>query len=264
MTKDYNALYVDFTPVTRLKYIEVTKILMENLIEINETDSIYNSYYHGNNPLTRMKAIKVIGVIYINLLSLPQVTEEDKEKLRSVEPYTRTKVHYSLPVMMEILTKVNNIKPVLTEIRYIRDWINGSNASNLPRQNQWIEGEAIVKGVNVALNKPVTGSFENRYPNNPFSWFTDGVVNISRYVISNPNYGWQWLQIDLQDNFRVEEYRYWHDWSPTQEMYFNHRIEVSADGEYWEVIYDSSTDGTRIESEAGNVQPIFEPQETTP
>lgn len=265
MTKNYNELYDERLPITRIKYIDIVRILVDNLIELNPTESPYSDAYRHMLPITRLNVFNLINTMYLNILSMDKVSTEDKDRLKAIDPYTRTKITYNLSVMVDILKKLNTAQPQkLTEIRYIRDWLNGWNYPQLPDQNRWVKGEAYVNGENVALNKPVSASFENQFPDRPISRFTAPGLTPSLYITSDPNNGWQYLEIDLEALYKVEFYRTWHGYVSGFDTQYNSRIEVSADGVYWEVIYDSATDGFITEGGRGNDHQVIDPRPAVP
>lgn len=127
-----------------------------------------------------------------------------------------------------------------TAIRYIRDWLNGSN---LDTQNRWAEINVVSNNVNIASGiVPVCKNEEENnvsvsYPER----YTDG--DTSKYIESTS--GWECLQLDLgQVRNDVDYITVWHEYPLTSDSssvskIFNHRLQVSSDGKVWFTLYDS-------------------------
>jgi hypothetical protein len=140
-------------------------------------------------------------------------------------------------------------------IRYIRDWVAGSDLSS---SNLWTEISAIEKnGVNVALNKNVTssGSASN------LQVITDGSKTFSgstpySYASVSPGGQLQNVIVDLGEVYDLEKINILHFYNPSENggtgRTFNQtKTEVSTDGVNWRVIFDSSRDGLYKETATG-------------
>lgn len=125
--------------------------------------------------------------------------------------------------------------------RYIRDWLNGSTANG---GNHWIEVRAVYEGVNISLNKPVTGSGSIARE----SKITDGNTSNSGYAYistSEPS----WVQVDLGEVREIDEIQVWH--YRDGRSYYGTKTEISEDGVNWTVLFDSDIEGIYQEISAG-------------
>ena len=133
------------------------------------------------------------------------------------------------------------------KIRYIRDWINGSNVN---ADNHWTEIQAYnFQSENVALGKSVSHNGSSVAYGTP-EWVTDGeFVNSNAYfnpVGASPLY----VQIDLGELINVEKITVWH-YYPWGRAYHGAKTEVSKDGVNWTTIFDSDVDGEYAEQSDG-------------
>ncbi len=128
-------------------------------------------------------------------------------------------------------------------IRYIRDWLNGSTSNT---GNHWVEIQAYKSGVNVALNKDIIRSdgvrvagttvTDGNTASNPY--FLDGVGTLAK------------ITVDLGSVQTIDSIKVWHYYSDSR-TYHNTKTEVSEDGVNWYTIFDSSVDGEYTETSAG-------------
>lgn len=129
------------------------------------------------------------------------------------------------------------------KIRYIRDWQNGS--VGYPNNSYWNELLVIDKnGVNIFQSSPNAGTITQGDENgaitsiaNPKNW-TDN--NATTYASSSTN-GWKYLQWDLgAATSLIRQIGIKHYGVGRK---YNHRLEVSEDGDIWYSLYDSEFDG---------------------
>lgn len=129
------------------------------------------------------------------------------------------------------------------KIRYIRDWQNGS--VGYPNNSYWNELLVIDKnGVNIFQSSPNAGAITQGDENgaitsiaNPRNW-TDN--NATTYASSSTN-GWKYLQWDLgAATSLIRQIGIKHYGVGRK---YNHRLEVSEDGNIWYSLYDSEFDG---------------------
>lgn len=143
-------------------------------------------------------------------------------------------------------------------IRYIRDYLKGSTTNST---NHWVEIQAYKDGVNIAKEKPVTC---NGTPNvnYPLSRVTDELINdswaggFSQVIETEGEYkGWQYVQVDLGQVYTdINKIKVWHYFSDGRS--YNHKLEVSEDGNEWYKLFDSSTQGTYAEKPNGKTYVI--------
>lgn len=127
-----------------------------------------------------------------------------------------------------------------TAIRYIRDWLNGSN---LDTSNRWTELNVMSNNVDIASGKiPVCKNEEHEDVaiSNP-ELYTDG--DTTRYIEASE--GLKYLELDL-GNVRndIDSITVWHEYPLTSGeeqngKIFNHKLQVSSDKNIWFTLYDS-------------------------
>lgn len=137
-------------------------------------------------------------------------------------------------------------------IRYIRDFINGSTAN---AGNHWVEIEAFTsEGVNVALNKEVTPmSGLTGGTTYPLSNITNGDKNYAQYgEVFNSNYKRAYIDIDLETPTKLEAITVLHYYNGGR-SYYDTETWVSEDGERWYVLFDSHKQGEYSEESSSRV-----------
>lgn len=148
---------------------------------------------------------------------------------------------------MDVLDGVNtHIHTTPRNIRYIRDWSNGSTAN---AGNHWVEIKALNSaGTNIAQSKAVIGL--NGSTSFPLSRVTDGSVYTDFYGEQTVVGGLQWVQVDLDSIQEIDKIQVWHFYADGR-TYYKTKTEVSADGVTWYPIFDSAVQGTYPETAAG-------------
>jgi phage replication-related protein YjqB (UPF0714/DUF867 family) len=121
------------------------------------------------------------------------------------------------------------------KVRYVRDVLNGSNKSS---SNLWGEIKVMRQGVNLAKGILPTSSAA---PTGTYGLevITDELTNYSCSINGTD----VWVQVDLGQTYEDIEYLHiWHyDYDAGRA--FNHKSQVSEDGENWYTLFDSSKDG---------------------
>lgn len=181
---------------------------------------------------------------------IAQSVTDTESKLNSKIEQTAEKINLKVDdtkkdLSAQIEVSADNIihtvgKNHVTAIRYIRDWLNGSNLDN---QNRWTEINVFSKNVNIAngiipICKDEDGSaITIQYPER----YTDG--DTSKYIEAET--GWKCLELDLgQVKNDIDYITIWHEYPLTSAeldavKIFNHRLQVSTDGKTWFTLYDS-------------------------
>ena len=145
------------------------------------------------------------------------------------------------------ITYISFLKPKkqsekLNNVRYIKNCVNGSSSNDL---NAWNEIQAISKGFNVALNKPVysTGTIVvSDDKNYSFSAAVDGDFTFDRKANATINEtGLQCLTVDLTDSYDLDEIAIWHYWDDKRVYNLNSTF-VSSDNKSWVDITVSSSE----------------------
>jgi hypothetical protein len=133
------------------------------------------------------------------------------------------------------------------KVRYIKNTLSGSSVN---AYKHWTEIKAISKGVNVALSGTVTGS----------PGITNlGVVNndkVDDQFAEDRTTGDSFVQIDLgtiKDD--IDYIQLWHYYQDARQ-YNGNKLEVSADGQKWYTMFNSTKSGTYKESADGFIVPI--------
>ena len=135
-------------------------------------------------------------------------------------------------------------KYIPSNIRYVRDWLNGSTANT---SNHWNEIQIIdYTGTNRALGLTATSnaSFVNPV------YYTDGIISSS--YSGNSSSILAYAQIDLGAQYNIRHINTWH-YYPDSRTYNDTKIEVSEDGILWYSIFDSAIEGTYVETIGGKL-----------
>ncbi|MBC5688240.1 hypothetical protein H8S37_04760 [Mediterraneibacter sp. NSJ-55] len=156
----------------------------------------------------------------------------------------------------EISMIVGNKQDLIpANIRYIRDWLNGNTVDTV---NRWTEIQVIVNDTNLAsgetnivLQKNVTVTSDITIDN--LENYID--ASTETYVESEET-GWHYLQIDLGENntFDAGYITVWHRFDDSRK--YNHKLEISADGETWFVLFDSEKYDKYTETNEGRMYMI--------
>ncbi|MED4819149.1 phage tail spike protein [Bacillus atrophaeus] len=133
------------------------------------------------------------------------------------------------------------------KVRYIRDWINGSDVDT---SNQWAELQVFKQGVNIAKGLIPTGSAELTNP----EFLTDEIADST--VLVSTAIGSQYVLLDLGQAVEDVEYiRVWHYFGD-ERSYNGHYTDVSEDGVNWVRLYNSDRHGTHKETSEGFIVPV--------
>lgn len=132
----------------------------------------------------------------------------------------------------------------LKNVRYIMNCVNGNNKTN---KNAWVEIQAIKDGVNVALNKKISGIEEGEIKK--LSIITDGDILANNYTWGLTDTGEQCVVVDLEDVYYLDEISVWHDWYDGK-TYKDNILKVSYDNKSWNELkidnYKEDSIGYRI------------------
>ena len=142
-----------------------------------------------------------------------------------------------------------------TAIRYIRDWLNGSNVDD---ENRWIECKVMSNGVDIAEGLiPVCNDLKHSnitIDETELSKYTDSLTLSSNYISSTGNH---YLLLDLGEIYYDIDYiQVWHGYSKDKEYRYNHKLQISNDGITWFTLYDSSVSGGYSENSEGRIHYI--------
>lgn len=150
----------------------------------------------------------------------------------------------------EIELLVGNKQDIIpSNIRYIRDWLNGNSIDD---ENRWAEIKVTVNDTNLA-----SGEINIAAGITPTSDISS-ITNISKYTdgqtdtyASSSQSDWHYLQIDLGENntFDTGYITVWHFYDDNRK--YNHKLEISADGTSWFTLYDSEKYGMYTETNEG-------------
>lgn len=150
----------------------------------------------------------------------------------------------------EIELLVGNKQDIIpSNIRYIRDWLNGNSIDD---ENRWAEIKVTVNDTNLA-----SGEINIAAGITPTSDISS-ITNISKYTdgqtdtyASSSQSDWHYLQIDLGENntFDTGHITVWHFYDDNRK--YNHKLEISADGTSWFTLYDSEKYGMYTETNEG-------------
>lgn len=193
---------------------------------------------------------KEISQLSIRAGKIEQTVKDTEKSLTSKIESTAGEINQKVEdakndLKAEISLSADNIihtvgKNHVTAIRYIRDWLNGSN---LDTKNKWAEINVFSKNVNIAKEIIPTCKNEDgstitvEYPER----YTDG--DTSKYIEAET--GWKCLELDLGHVENDIDYiTIWHEYPLTSAesesvKIFNHRLQVSTDNKTWFTLYDS-------------------------
>lgn len=157
----------------------------------------------------------------------------------------------------QVSQKANSIESVIgtkqnvipTSIRYIRDWLHGSTSND---GNHYVECQIMVGDTNIAkgLTAKAFNSNHISVSASNLNLYTDGSTASSPYTTVSGGGLWVYLQLDLGEIHRdVDAIRVWHYYSDNRT--YNHRLEVSSDGENWVELYNSEIQGGYVEKSSG-------------
>lgn len=149
----------------------------------------------------------------------------------------------------EIELIVGNKQDIIpSNIRYIRDWLNGNTIDD---ENRWSEIRVLVNDTNLAsgelnIAKDIIPTSDISITN--INQYTD--ENIETYASSSQS-DWHYLQLDLGENntFDAGSVTVWHYYEDNRK--YNHKLEISADGSTWYTLYDSEKYGMYTETNEG-------------
>ena len=165
-------------------------------------------------------------------------------------------------------------------IRYIRDWLNGNanilgdNQTEIP--NRWVECQVLVNEEDIAAGIIPTCyngnlSLINISNQNPAVYTNEMILEIpdeegnisategdvdpiavplqEQYIELT---GKHCLQVDLgQVYYNIDTIRIWHYYIDNDS--YNHKLEVSSDGQEWVTLFDSDISGGYAETENGKI-----------
>jgi len=233
-----------------------------DITTINKTASLELEYYNGTDSVTRMGAVGTIldvenGKWKRSFITLNVPTGASRVRMR-IHAVQNGRFWISRP-MLEKGDVASAWRPHVDDmvvqkgtqrdipIRYIRDWLNGSTAN---AGSHWVEIQAIKDGVNVALNKPVTGNVPEN-PTYPYSRITDGTISSEWAGASIEDGNPRCVTVDLGSVVNgIEHLQIYHYYSDGR-SYKQTKTEVSADGINWTTLFDSAVSGMYQESSAG-------------
>lgn len=154
------------------------------------------------------------------------------------------------------------------QIRYIRDWANGSTVNT---DNHWVQigayesrdsdtpwsvgaGNWAYIGDYPRPNAVTASTPLSLYGASTNMWGANRIINgdidSSQYVATSGN-GLEWIQVDLGQLRTVRQIWIWHYYADSR-IYYQTRTQVSADGITWFDAFNSTTHGTYHETVASN------------
>lgn len=149
------------------------------------------------------------------------------------------------------LSKKKDITPF--NIRYIRDWQKGNSVDTTCR---WTNIQVIVNNTNIEsgevnIIQPSSITLSSDVSITNITNFVDG--NVSTYASYATNTEWHYIQIDLgaDNTFDDGTITVWHRCDDTNSYRFNHKLEISSDGENWYSLFNSEVTDAYEESSYG-------------
>lgn len=187
----------------------------------------------ADNITSRVESVE--GTTTLHSSQITQIPEQITQQVNDAKKELSAQIKLQSDEIVHTVGKNH-----ATAIRYIRDWLNGSN---LDTQNRWAEINVMSNNENIASGiVPVCkNEEENNVSVSYLERYTDG--DTSKYIESTS--GWKCLQLDLgQVRNDVDYITVWHEYPLTSapssvSKIFNHRLQVSSDGKVWFTLYDS-------------------------
>ena len=187
----------------------------------------------ADNITSRVESVE--GTTTLHSSQITQIPEQITQQVNDAKKELSSQIKLQSDEIVHTVGKNH-----ATAIRYIRDWLNGSN---LDTQNRWAEINVMSNNENIASGiVPVCkNEEENNVSVSYLERYTDG--DTSKYIESTS--GWKCLQLDLgQVRNDVDYITVWHEYPLTSDpssvsKIFNHRLQVSSDGKVWFTLYDS-------------------------
>lgn len=187
----------------------------------------------ADNITSRVESVE--GTTTLHSSQITQIPEQITQQVNDAKKELSSQIKLQSDEIVHTVGKNH-----ATAIRYIRDWLNGSN---LDTQNRWAEINVMSNNENIASGiVPVCkNEEENNVSVSYLERYTDG--DTSKYIESTS--GWKCLQLDLgQVRNDVDYITIWHEYPLTSDpssvsKIFNHRLQVSSDGKVWFTLYDS-------------------------
>ena len=185
----------------------------------------------ADNITSRVESVE--GTTTLHSSQITQIPEQITQQVNDAKKELSAQIKLQSDEIVHTVGKNH-----ATAIRYIRDWLNGSN---LDTQNRWAEINVMSNNENIASG--IVPVCKNEEENNVsyLERYTDG--DTSKYIESTS--GWKCLQLDLgQVRNDVDYITVWHEYPLTSDpssvsKIFNHRLQVSSDGKVWFTLYDS-------------------------
>lgn len=144
---------------------------------------------------------------------------------------------------------------VPSAVRYVRDWLHGNSVNS---GNHFVECQIMVGDTNIAkgMTAKAFNANHSSISASNINLYTDGSTATSPYITVSGS-GWVYLQLDLGDVRRdIDSIHIWHYYSDKRT--YNHKLEVSSDGETWVELYNSELQGGYTETSKGAVYNLNE------
>lgn len=250
------------------KWVNETDAILA-MFSRTETDRIHSAKLYTPPLMYNEIGISMEQRSYVEQTAdhITQVVEETyatKDSINSVKSeFTQTANEIKGTVedldgeISQVSQKANRIESVIgtkqnvipTSIRYIRDWLHGSTSND---GNHYVECQIMVGDTNIAkgLTAKAFNSNHISVSASNLNLYTDGSTASSPYITVSGGGLWVYLQLDLGEIHRdVDAIRVWHYYSDNRA--YNHRLEVSSDGENWVELYNSEIHGGYVEKSSG-------------
>lgn len=184
--------------------------------------------------------------------AITSTVQKDYAKLTDLEE-TKNQVQSSFEQRATSIESKVSLKQDtgLGSIRYIRDWLNGNSADT---NNYWVNCKVLSRNENLSLGLIPIGYSDLETPievtvTNPTYYTEESTLDdITKYSSISED-GWSCLQLDLGDLKLVDYITVWHYYEGNRA--YNHKLQISQDGNTWHTLYDSDIQGTYKESNDG-------------
>ena len=218
-----------------------------------EENYVSNDDLNENNQMLRSEFNQTANKISETVSDLSGNVSQNTQTINTINQTVESfdgKISDIEQTANEIELLVGNKQDIIpSNIRYIRDWLNGNSVDD---ENRWVEIEIMVNDTNLASGEiniaaGITPTSDISSITN-ISKYTDGQTNT--YASSSQS-DWHYLQIDLGENntFDTGYITVWHFYDDNRK--YNHKLEISADGTSWFTLYDSEKYGLYTETNEG-------------
>lgn len=188
-----------------------------------------------------------------------QSTQFQSQVTQTANQFTQTVTDYKTDVESRLTQTANEFRLQVSRkqdvlpsnIRFVRDWLN---TNNIDTEKRWENISIIVNDTNIASGGRDLAQLETTEFTSDISEITDFSAyhdDAANTYVSSLIPGWHYIQTDVGSDFAFDSGKIVVQHDSTGEREYDTKIEVSADGENWFVIFDSTIGGKYAETPFG-------------